>query len=158
VEPSPVIEALLAHYQLIDRIAEGSMAEVFTAYSQGGGGPRRSLVVKRLREDRLEDPAAVAHFTEEAALLSRLSHDNLLPVFDSGEVDGTYFIAEEYVVGRDLARITKKLLETGRPPLSQAGVLYVIHEILGGLSYLHASCPDRRRPRASSTATCRRAR
>src|SRR6185436_7745741 len=96
IEPSPVIEALLAHYQLIDRIAEGSMAEVFTAYSQGGGGPRRSLVVKRLREDRLEDPVAVAHFTEEASLLSRLSHDNLVPVFDNGEVDGTYFIAEEY--------------------------------------------------------------
>jgi serine/threonine protein kinase len=145
-EPSPVIEALLAHYQLIDRIAEGSMAEVFTAYSQGGGGPRRSLVVKRLKEDRIEDPAAVAHFTEEASLLSRLSHANLVPVFDNGEVDGTYFIAEEYVVGRDLGRITKRLMETGRPPLSPAGVLYVVHEILGGLAYLHATCPGQDAP------------
>jgi serine/threonine protein kinase len=146
VEPAPVIEALLAHYQLIDRIAEGSMAEVFTAYSQGGGGPRRSLVVKRLREERLEDPVAVVHFTEEASLLSRLSHPNLVPVFDCGEVDGTYFIAEEYVVGRDLGRITRRLQETGRPPLSPAGVLFVVHEILTGLEYLHATCPGQDAP------------
>jgi hypothetical protein len=146
VEPVTEIEALLARYQLIDRIGEGAMAEVFTAFSHGGGGPRRTLVVKRLRTDQLENPLAIAHFTDEAALLSRLSHPNLASVYDSGEVDGTYFIAEEYVVGRDLGRITRKLMDGGKAPLSPAGVLYVIHEILGGLGYLHASCPGQDAP------------
>jgi serine/threonine protein kinase len=144
--PLPEIDALLARYTLMDRIAEGSIAEVFTAISQGGGGPRRTLVVKRLRADQLDNPVAVAHFTEEASLLSKLAHQNLVPVFDNGEVDGTYFIAEEYVVGRDLGRLTKRLSEAGRRPLSAAGTLYVMHEILGGLAYLHAPCPGQDAP------------
>jgi serine/threonine protein kinase len=147
IRPRPAeIEAMLARYQLIERIGEGSTAEVFTAISQGGGAPRRSLVIKRLKAELTENAAAVAHFTDESALLSRLSHPNLLPVYDCGEVDGTFFIAEEYVVGRDLARITRKLMETGRPPLSAAALLYVAHEILAGLGYLHAACPGQNAP------------
>jgi hypothetical protein len=146
-EPLPEIEALLARYQLIDRIAEGAMSEVFTSFSHGGGGPRRTLVVKRMRVDQADNSAAIAHFTDEAALLSRLSHPNVVSVYDSGEVDGTYFIAEEYVVGRDLGRITRKLIDGGRPPLSPAGVLYVIHEVLGGLAYLHAPAPTQDAPK-----------
>jgi hypothetical protein len=146
VEPQPEIEAMLARYQLIDRIAEGTVSEVFTAFSHGGGGPRRTIAVKRLRPDQIENPGAVTHFTEEATLLSRLSHPNLVAVHDSGEVDGTYFIAEEYVVGRDLGRITRKLVEGGRAPLSPAGVLYVVHEVLGGLAYLHAPSPGQDAP------------
>jgi eukaryotic-like serine/threonine-protein kinase len=146
VEPQPEIEAMLARYQLIDRIAEGTVSEVFTAFSHGGGGPRRTIAVKRLRPDQIENPAAVTHFTEEATLLSRLSHPNLVAVHDSGEVDGTYFIAEEYVVGRDLGRITRKLVEGGRAPLSPAGVLYVVHEVLGALAYLHAPSPSQDAP------------
>jgi hypothetical protein len=145
-EPLPEIEAMLARYQLVDRIAEGNLSEVFTAFSHGGGGPRRTLVVKRLRPDQLENPTAITHFTEEAGLLSRLAHQNMVAVHDSGEVDGTYFIAEEYVVGRDLARITRKLVEGGRAPLAPAGVLYVIHEVLGALGYLHSSCPGQDAP------------
>jgi hypothetical protein len=145
-EPPPEIEAMLARYQLIDRIGEGSISEVFTSFSHGGGGPRRTLVVKRLRTDQIENPAAITHFTEEAGLLSRLSHPNLVSVYDSGEVDGTYFIAEEYVVGRDLGRITRKLLDGGRAPLSPAGVLYVIHEVLGALGYLHTANPAQDAP------------
>jgi hypothetical protein len=146
VAPMPVIDALLARYQLIERIAEGTQAEVFTAISQGGGAPRRSLVVKRMRPELAETPAAVAHFTEEASLLSKLSHPNLVPVYDCGEVDGAHFIAEEYVVGRDLGRLGRKLAESGRPPLSPAGALYVAHEILAGLAYLHAPCPGQDAP------------
>jgi hypothetical protein len=145
-DPPPEIEAMLARYQLIDRIAEGTEAEVFTAISHGGGGPRRTLVVKRLRGDQIENPAAVTHYTEEAALLARLSHPNLVSVYDGGEVDGTYFIAEEYVVGRDLGRIAQKLAESKKPPLSPAAALYVMHEVLGGLAYLHTACPAQDAP------------
>src|SRR5205085_10640604 len=43
------------------------------------------------------------------------------------------------LVERDLARLSKKLIELGRPPPSVNGVLYVIHEILSGLQYVHAA-------------------
>jgi hypothetical protein len=148
VAPPPLraIDAVLARYTLVDRIAEGAMAEVFTAISQGGGGPRRSLVVKRLRPELTGNAGAIARFTEEASLISKLSHSAMVPVFDCGEVDGDHFIAEEYVVGRDLERITRALVQGGRPPLSTAGVLYVMHEVLAGLGYLHSSCPGQDAP------------
>jgi serine/threonine protein kinase len=131
----------LGRYQLVDRIGEGTLAEVFTAVFQGAGGVHRSVVVKRLRAEMAENPAAVAHFTDEAKLLSKLVHPNLVPVFDCGEADDSYFIAEEYVVGRDVHRLTKRLLESGHPPLSLSGTMYVIHEILGGLAYVHGERP-----------------
>jgi serine/threonine-protein kinase len=142
----PEKEAKLGRYQLIDRIGEGACAEVFTAVSQGAGGLRRSLVVKRLRAEMADHPGAVAHFTDEATLLSKLSHPNLVSVFESGEEGGTYFIAEEYIVGRDLDQLLRRLQERGAPPLSISAALYVIHEILAGLLYLHGPRPGQDAP------------
>jgi hypothetical protein len=129
----------LGRYLLVDRIGEGGMAEVFTAVSFGAEGFRRSFVVKRLRPEMAGNPSAVAHFIEEANTMSKLVHPNIVPVFDFGEVGGAFFIAEEHIVGRDLARLSARLVELGRPPLSVNAVLYVIHEILSGLMYVHAA-------------------
>jgi hypothetical protein len=129
----------LGRYLLVDRIGEGGMAEVFTAISFGAEGFRRSFVVKRLRPEMAVNPNAVAHFIEEANTMSRLVHPNIVPVFDFGEVGGAFFIAEEHIVGRDLARLCRQLVELGRPALSVNAVLYVIHEILTGLQYVHGA-------------------
>jgi hypothetical protein len=135
--PLPERESLLGRYVLVDRIGEGGMAEVFTAVSFGAGGFRRSFVVKRLRPEMATNPTAVAHFIDEANLVSRLVHPNIVPVFDFGEIDGTHYIAQEYVVGRDLGRLTRRLLERDLPPLSPAAALTVADGVLAGLGYAH---------------------
>jgi hypothetical protein len=132
----------LGRYVLLDRIGEGGMAEVYTAVSFGSGGFRRSFVVKRLRPEMATNPVAVAHFIDEANLASTLVHPNIVPVFDFGEVGGQYFLAQEYIVGRDLGRLTRRMVERNIPPISVSAALFVAHEMLRGLHYAHEKRAD----------------
>ena len=141
--PTPSGNAIpLGRYMLLDRIGAGGMAEVFTAVSFGSVGFRRTFVVKRLRPEMAGNASAVAHFIDEANLASTLVHPNIVPVFDFGEVGGAYFLAQEYVVGRDLGRLTRRMLERGAPPLTTAAALFITHEILSGLAYAHQKRGD----------------
>ena len=132
----------LGRYALLDRIGEGGMAEIFTAVSFGSGGFRRSFVVKRLRPEMATNPVAVAHFIDEANLASTLVHPNIVPVFDFGEVAGSYFLAQEYIVGRDLGRLTRRMVERNIPAISPQAALFIAHEMLRGLHYAHEKRQD----------------
>jgi hypothetical protein len=136
----------LGRYLLVDRIGEGGMAEVYTAVSFGYGGFRRSFVIKRLRPELNTNTTAVDLFIDEANLASTLVHPNVVPVFDFGEAAGSYFFAQEYVIGRDLGRITRRLRERGEPPLSVSAILYLAHEVLAGLQYAHSKRDDAGHP------------
>jgi serine/threonine-protein kinase len=136
----------LGRYLLVDQIGVGGMAEVFTAVSFGVGKFRRPFVIKRLRAELDGNATAVGLFIDEANLASTLVHPNVVPVFDFGEAAGSYFLAEEYIVGRDLGRLTSRLHEQGDPLLSPGAILYVAHEILNGLAYAHDKRDDAGRP------------
>ena len=136
----------LGRYLLVDRIGEGGMAEVFTAVSFGYGGFRRSFVIKRLRPELIANPTAIDLFIDEANLASTLVHPNVVPVFDFGEAAGSYFLAQEYVIGRDLGRITRRLRERGEPLLSANAILHLAHEVLAGLQYAHGKRDDSGHP------------
>jgi serine/threonine protein kinase len=127
----------LGRYLLIDRIGEGGMAEVFSAVSFGAGGFRRFFVVKRLRPEMASNATAVAHFVDEANLASTLVHPNIVPVFDFGEIGGTYYLAQEYVAGRDLGRLCRRMVERGDRTLSTRAILFLAHELLAALEYAH---------------------
>jgi eukaryotic-like serine/threonine-protein kinase len=132
----------LGRYVLLERIGEGGMAEVFTSVSFGSNGFRRFFVVKRLRPEMSSNPLAVAHFIDEANLASTLVHPNIVPVFDFGEVEGTYYLAQEYIVGRDLGRLRRRMAERGDRPFSMSAMLYLAHELLGALEYAHDKRDD----------------
>jgi serine/threonine protein kinase len=136
----------LGRYMLVDRIGEGGMAEIYTAISFGYGGFRRAFVVKRLRPELIANATAVDLFIDEANLASTLVHPNVVPVFDFGEAAGSYFLAQEYVIGRDLGRITRRLHERGEPLLSVGAILQMAHEVLAGLEYAHAKRDDAGNP------------
>lgn len=139
---APARRTFLGRYELLEQIGEGGMAEIFAAASFGSNGFRRFFVVKRLRAALASNQDAVAHFIDEANLGSTLVHPNIVPVFDFGEVDGTYFLAEEYVLGRDLGRLRRRMVEREAPPLPPAAVLYVVDEILAALEYAHRRCDE----------------
>ena len=127
----------LGRYMLVDRIGEGGMAEVYTAVSFGYGGFRRPFVIKRLRAELNGNPTAVGLFIDEANLASTLVHPNIVPVFDFGEAAGSYFLSQEYVIGRDLGQVTRRLRERNEPLLSVGAILQLAHEVLAGLEYAH---------------------
>ncbi len=92
------------------------MAQVFTAVTFGAEGFRRTFVVKRLRAELSRDPAVVAQFIDEAKLGSTLVHSNVIPVFDFGKVGDEYYLAQEYILGRDMGRVTTRSLERLQRP------------------------------------------
>jgi hypothetical protein len=133
-------------YQLIDLLGEGGMAQVYTAVTFGAEGFRRAFVVKRLRAELSRDPDVVAQFIDEAKLGSTLVHSNVIPVFDFGKVGDEYYLAQEYIVGRDLGRVTMRSVERMLHPPAPATVLYVAAETLRALEYAHARLGENGRP------------
>src|SRR5579872_6074982 len=103
------VDAAFGRYRLLERLGEGGMAEVFKAKSFGVEGFEKVLVIKRILPKLAERPPFVDMFVHEAKLAVRLSHANIVQVFDLGRVDPpaggptSYFIAMEYVPGLDLA-------------------------------------------------------
>src|SRR3954452_25396885 len=100
-------------YRLLERLGEGGMAEVFKAKSFGVEGFEKVLVIKRILPKLAEHSRFVDMFVHEAKLAVRLSHANIVQVFDLGRVDRashptSYFIAMEYVPGLDLATILSR--------------------------------------------------
>jgi serine/threonine-protein kinase len=128
---------VFGRYVLMDRLGEGGMAEVYTAVTYGAEGFRRTFVVKRLRPEMARNDDVVSAFIDEANLASSLVHTNIVPVFDFGKVNEEYYLAQEYILGRDLGRLNRRSLERDGKPLPLAQVFYIAHETLKALDYAH---------------------
>ncbi|MEM9075207.1 MAG: serine/threonine-protein kinase, partial [Myxococcota bacterium] len=100
---SPHTITPFGNYLLDELIAEGGMARVYRARLRGVGGFEKPLVVKQVRPELASDPRFVGMFVEEAKTLVRLSHPHIVPVYELGVVDGTYFLAMDLVEGATLS-------------------------------------------------------
>ena len=129
-------ELRIGRYALLGRVGRGGMGEVHRARAFGAAGVTKELCIKRIRKSRLADPSALARFVDEARLWMRLSHANIVPVFDFGRIENDYYLAMEWVDGCDL----RQLIADARArdePLEDEVVLFVAAEIARALSYLH---------------------
>jgi serine/threonine-protein kinase len=133
-------------YTVISRLGEGGMCELFIAGLTGPEGFQRPFVLKRLKPEIERNRAAVDQFIDEAKLGSTLVHSNIVPVFDFGQVGDSFFMAQEYVVGRNVGEIIERHLERLREPLDVATVLYIVHEALQALAYAHEKINDQGEP------------
>jgi hypothetical protein len=138
-EPSPVAtpKPAVGRYRLIDRLAQGGMADLFIAEATGVEGFSRNFVLKRLRPHLVRDKHAVAQFIDEARMQAALVHSNIVPVFDFGVVDGEYFLTQEYIAGRDLAKLVHRHTQRSGEGLPETLAYYIAHETLQALSYAH---------------------
>jgi eukaryotic-like serine/threonine-protein kinase len=123
-------------YYLLERINVGGMAEVFKAKTFGVEGFERLLAVKRILPNIAEDEEFIAMFIDEAKIAVQLQHANVAQIFDLGKVDDSFFIALEYVHGKDLRSIFDRMRGKGDAlPIQQA--CYVIMQVCEGLDYAH---------------------
>jgi len=129
--------AMFGRYRLLRRMDGGGMADIYTAVLEGAEGFQRTFVIKRLRPELTRSRSAVEQFIDEAKLGSMLLHPNIVPVFDFGKVGDEYFMAEELVLGRDVARVLQRHVELTGRPLGEPAMFYVAHEVLEALSYAH---------------------
>jgi len=123
-------------YFLCEKLASGGMAEIYLAKLVGPGGFEKQLVIKQISPELGRERAFVDLFVAEAKTLVSLSHGNIVPVYELGMVDDTYFIAMEYVDGPTLAELLRALDKRGQvlePPMAA----YVAGELLKGLDYAH---------------------
>jgi serine/threonine protein kinase len=126
----------LGRMQLLAQLGEGGMATVYLA-TVGQGMLVRPAAVKLLRAEA-PDHDYRTRFLDEARLVVRLHHNNLVDVREAGDIDGQLFIAMEMVEGRDLADVWDRGAELGRAiPVPVA--VYVAREVLRGLHYAHTA-------------------
>jgi serine/threonine-protein kinase len=123
-------------YVLVDRIATGGMAEVYRAVTQGVEGFRRTFVVKRILADKADSATFIRMFIDEARICAALHHPNVVQVYDFGSVEGSYFLAMEYLQGKDLSSLMRVLraAKTSVPPGLAA---FIGREAAVGLHYAH---------------------
>ena len=123
------------HYELLRPFARGGMGEVYLARS-GAESFRKYCVLKKLRPELTEDREYVTRFIDEARVVVQLHHANIAQVFDVGRVENEYFLAMEYVAGRDLRTLHERAREMGTP-VPPGTVLFMISEVLESLDYAH---------------------
>ena len=128
----------MGRYRLLERVGEGGMAEIFIAAAYGVEGFVRHFVVKRMHSHLARNRDAVEQFIDEARLQSGLIHSNIVPVFDFGVADDEYFIALEYIHGRDLERVVRRHVEMFNRPMSLPVAYYIMHDVLEALAYAHS--------------------
>ncbi len=130
------VQKSLERYDVLDRIAVGGMAEVFLAKAYGAHGFEKTLAIKRILPELAKDPEFAQRFIAEAKVAVRLSHANIVQVFDFGRIGESLFIAMEYVDGLDLAAMLRKFKDEGRQvPLPAA--FHIAIEIVRALDFAH---------------------
>ncbi|MDX2023921.1 MAG: protein kinase [Deltaproteobacteria bacterium] len=127
-----------ARYTLLKELGQGGMGQIFMALT-GQEGAERVCALKVIRQ--LESPGREPHelgkrFLDEAKVVTKLSHENLVYVFDFGVVGEQGYLAMEYLRGKTLAELWNRcaVRKVGFP----LGVtLHLVSEIAAGLAYAH---------------------
>jgi eukaryotic-like serine/threonine-protein kinase len=125
-------------YQLLRKIGQGGMAEVFLARADDTPPTAPPVVIKRLHQELERDRDAVDLFLTEADVTLMLSHPNVIRVYDSGEVAGRYYMAMEYVHGKDLEQLAERFRVKGIT-MEPSAAVHVMMEVLKGLDYVHSA-------------------
>ena len=116
-------------YRVLKLLGVGGMGAVYRVHDQELD---RDVALKLIRSDIAENPAALERFKREIQLSSRVTHRNVLRVYDLGESDGVRFLTMQFVAGEDLAAM---LCREGK--LTIARLTPIFRQVLEGLRAAH---------------------
>ncbi len=123
-------------YTLLERIAVGGMAEVWKARMKGVEGFQKTVAIKKILPHLTDSSDFVTMFIDEAKLAAQLNHNNIIHIYDLGKINDDYFIAMEFVDGKDLRSILNSARAESRPlPLGLA--LLVGSRLSSALDHAH---------------------
>src|SRR4051794_29580391 len=128
--------AIFGRYKLLERIGAGGMAIVYRALQERPDGPPRELVIKRVLPELSRDRDFSSMLVAEARLSVRLSHPNIVQIYELGRVDDEYYIAMELVDGVELVRLLNGCVQAKRP-LPVALACHIAVELARALAYAH---------------------
>jgi len=123
-------------YALLEKIGAGGMAEIYRAKTFGAAGFEKEFAVKMILPALADDKEFVGMFINEAKIAVSLYHANIVQVFDLGEMDAQYYIAMEFVHGKDLLDVLARCAQLDlKIPFNI--VLHIAMEFLKGLDFAH---------------------
>jgi serine/threonine-protein kinase len=132
-------------YTVYDKIASGGMASVHFGRLAGAAGFSRVVAVKRLHSHLAGDPDFISGIIDEARLVARIHHPNVVPTLDVVSAGGELLVIMEYVEGESLSRLLKEVAARGvRVPLHVASAIAL--GALHGLHAAHEATSDRGEP------------
>lgn len=127
----------LGKYHVLERIAQGGMAEIYKAKTVGIAGFEKILALKRISPSLARENRFIRSFVDEARIAVTLNHRNIVQVFDFGKHDGELYLAMELIEGVDLRSATQVASEVGEP-VPAAVACSILAEVASGLDYAHS--------------------
>lgn len=122
----------IQHYDVIEKIGEGGMGVVYKALHRT---LERPVAIKRLAAHLAKNQNMLQRFLKEAKLQAKLSHTNVVNIFDFLEWEGEVYLVMEYVSGQSVRDL---LQAKGRFPIHEA--LHIAQGVLSGLAFMHKNC------------------
>jgi len=126
----PRIGSQIGDYNVDDLLGEGGMGKVYTATGPDGG----RVALKLVKDDYARDETFRRRFYREARIAQTVKHPNVVPVLETGEVDGLPYMAQRYIEGMSL---DEKLKRDG--PLDAQTAVQVCTDVAAGLEALWAA-------------------
>ncbi|RME22899.1 MAG: response regulator [Deltaproteobacteria bacterium] len=141
---------LFGKYRLRRLLAQGGMAELWLATIKGAEGFEKKVVVKKVLEHLSRDPNFVEMFIDEARMMSKLNHGNIVSVIDFGQEEGSYFMVMEHVDGPDLRQLLYgpdgNENSGNEAALPVATACFIARQVALGLDYAHRKTDDSGKP------------
>lgn len=132
-------------YLLLDRIGMGGMAEIWRARQFGAAGFQKQLVIKKILGHLADNDEFVRMFIDEAKIAVSLQHGNVVQIYDLGAVRQEYFIAMEYVFGKDLLNLLIRCTHL-RIRIPHKLAVFMMAETLKGLDAAHNATDSQGNP------------
>ena len=124
------------NYYLLEKVAVGGMAELFKARQRGVHDFEKIVAIKRILPHLSDNDEFVRMFIDEAKLAAQLTHPNIVQIFDLGKAMGFYYIAMEFVDGRDLRSLLRKVREF-KLPVPEPIAAVITMKMASALDYAH---------------------
>lgn len=119
-------------YLLLEPLAKGGMAQIYKASTPTG----KVFTLKKILQDYSANPDFIKMFLEEAKISLNLKHPNVVRVLDFGQNEGTYFLAMEYVFGKDVGSLLRTSVEK-RIYIPIDVACFIVWQCAKGLDYAH---------------------
>lgn len=127
-------------FLLLGQVAIGGMAEIYKARFSDPTQPQIDLAIKRILPSYTEDEGFVTMFKDEGNIALRLSHPNIVKVYEVGEVNNDWYMAMEFIHGSDIRVISDACEKMGKR-FTPVQVARIICEVAKALDYAH-QCSD----------------
>jgi serine/threonine protein kinase len=131
-----LIAQQLGRYHLLDRIAVGGMAEIYRAQTFDSRGEAHMVAIKRVLAHLADDDDFLQMLVDEAKIATLLDHPNIARVYEFVRIGEEYFIAMEYVDGRDLRSLLDRAAEL-ETQLPADACSYIMMRVLEALHAAH---------------------